>query len=85
MIRATLLHAAALGCFFAGLFFVTQAYTMAFHGVYLDCFGGQGCGLRTYSEPTVSAALYGTLLALAALGTFYVGRLAFRAGRRSAS
>jgi hypothetical protein len=84
VIRATLLHAAALACFFAGLFFVTQAYTMAFHGVYLDCFGG-GCGLRTYGEPTPSAVLYGSLLAFAALATFYAGRLAFRAGRRSAS
>ncbi|HYD57995.1 MAG TPA: hypothetical protein VEB41_13920 [Burkholderiales bacterium] len=82
--RATLLHVAAFACFFVGLFFVSQAYTMAFHGVYLDCFGG-GCAPRTFGEPTLPSALYGTLLALAALLTFYFGRLALKAGRRSAS
>ena len=54
--RATLLHVAAFACFFVGLFFVSQAYTMAFHGVYLDCFGG-GCAPRTFGEPTLPSQL----------------------------
>ncbi len=72
---------AAVACFFAGLFFLAQAYTMAFHGVYLDCFGS-GCAPRTYGEPTLTSALYGTLLALVALGTFYAGLRALRSSRR---
>lgn len=66
--------------FFAGLFFITQAYTMAFHGVYVDCFGGEppGCSLRVYGAPTFTSALYGTLLALGALTTFYLGARALR-------
>lgn len=75
-----------VACFFAGLFFLSQLYTMAFHGVYLDCFGGDGCALRTYGEqPTLASALYGSVLALGVLITFYLGLNAFRAGRRSAS
>ena len=72
---------AAIACFFAGLFFLAQAYTMAFHGVYLDCFGG-GCAPRTYGEPTLVSALYGTVLALIALATFYAGVWALRSSRR---
>lgn len=72
---------AAIACFFAGLFFLAQAYTMAFHGVYLDCFGG-GCAPRTYGEPTLTSALYGTVLAVIALLTFYAGLWALRSSRR---
>jgi hypothetical protein len=72
----------AAGCllFFAGLFFVTQAYTMAFHGVYVDCFAQdvRGCALRVYGEPTLTSALYGTVLALGATVTFYLGVRALR-------
>ncbi len=74
-------RAVAVACFFAGLFFLALAYTMAFHGVYLDCFGG-GCAPRTYGEPTLTSALYGTLLALVALATFYAGLRALRSSRR---
>ena len=72
---------AAIACFFAGLFFLAQAYTMAFHGVYLDCFGG-GCAPRTYGEPTLPRALYGTGLAVLALLTFYAGLWALKSSRR---
>jgi hypothetical protein len=72
---------AAIACFFAGLFFLAQAYTMAFHGVYLDCFGS-GCAARPYGEPTLPSMLYGTVLALLALGTFYAGLKALRSSRR---
>jgi hypothetical protein len=71
----------AMACFFAGLFFLAQAYTMAFHGVYLDCFGG-GCSPTPYGEPTLDAMLYGSVLALGALGTLYAGLMALRASRR---
>ena len=71
----------AVLCFFAGLFLLSQAYTMAFHGVYLDCFGG-GCAPTPYGEPTLDAVLYGTVLALGALGTFYAGRRVLRSSRR---
>ncbi len=71
----------AIVCFFAGLFLLAQAYTMAFHGVYLDCFGG-GCAPRAYGEPTLPAMLYGSLLALIALLTFYAGVWALRSSRR---
>ena len=64
--------------FFAGLFFVSQAYTMAFHGVYIDCFGPGGCGVRQFADPTLPSALYGTVLALVALGTFYLGARTLR-------
>ena len=72
---------AAIACFFAGLFFLAQAYTMAFHGVYIDCFPADhsGCALRHYSaEPTLTSALYGTGLAAIALVTFYLGARALR-------
>ena len=72
---------AAIACFFAGLFFLAQAYTMAFHGLYLDCFGG-GCAPRPYGEPTLPSLLYGTVLAVLALGTFYAGLKALRSSRR---
>jgi hypothetical protein len=81
-------RAAAGLLFFIGLFFVAQAYTMAFHGVYIDCFGAGGCALRTYGEPTVTSALYGTVLAIGATLTFYIGLRALRwpsGGRRKAS
>lgn len=75
-----------IACFFAGLFFLSQLYTMAFHGVYIDCFGGSGCALRTYGEqPTLAASLYGSVLAIGVLVTFYLGLSAFRSGRRSAT
>jgi hypothetical protein len=65
--------------FFAGVFFLAQAYTMAFLGMYIDCFGeGAGCSLRLYGEPTLLSALYGSFLALCALVTFYIGVRAFR-------
>ena len=66
--------------FFLGLFFVTQAYTMAFHGVYVDCFAPNvpGCTLSVFNEPTLTAALYGTVLAFAATATFYLGARALR-------
>ncbi len=79
--KARVAVAIAVLCFFAGLFLLAQAYTMAFHGVYLDCFSG-GCAPRTYGEPTLASALYGTVLALIALGTFYAGRRALRFSRR---
>lgn len=72
---------AAIACFFAGLFFLAQAYTMAFHGVYLDCFGG-GCAPRAYGEPTLTSGLYGSGLAVIALLTFYAGLWALRSSRR---
>jgi len=75
-------------CFLAGLFFLAQAYTMAFLGMYLDCFGeSPGCSLHLYAEPTLLSALYGSFLALCALVTFYMGvralrwRLKIRRGR----
>jgi hypothetical protein len=71
-------RAGAVVCFCAGLFFLSQAYTMAFHGLYLDCFGGGGCAMRSYGEPTLTSALYGTVLALGALLTFYAGLKALR-------
>jgi hypothetical protein len=70
----------ALLLFFAGLYFLAQAYTMAFHGIYIDCFApdGSGCSLRHFSEPTLTSALYGTVLAAVALVTFYLGTRALR-------
>ena len=60
--------------FCAGVFFLAQTYTMAFLGVYIDCFGDHpGCELRSYAEPTLLSAFYGTFLALCALVTFYLG------------
>lgn len=72
--------AGGLILFFAGLFFVTQAYTMAFHGIYVDCFvpNVQGCTLRPFSEPTFTSAMYGTVLAIGATVTFYLGVRALR-------
>jgi len=66
--------------FMVGLYFVAQAYTMAFHGIYIDCFApdGSGCALRHFTDPTLPAALYGTVLALIALGTFYLGARTLR-------
>jgi hypothetical protein len=66
--------------FFAGLYFVTQAYTMAFHGIYIDCFppDRSGCALRHFAEPTLTSALYGTVLAFGAVFTFYLGARALR-------
>jgi hypothetical protein len=71
-------RAAGIVCFFAGIFFLSQAYTMAFHGIYLDCWHGEGCSMRPFGEPTLPSALYGTALALAAVLTFYVGIRALR-------
>ena len=70
----------AVVCFFAGLFFLAQAYTMAFHGVYIDCFGGArlGCSLTPYGEPTLTSAFYGTVLAIGAAVTWYIGTRALR-------
>jgi hypothetical protein len=65
--------------FFAGVFFLAQAYTMAFLGMYIDCFGHHpGCALRFYGEPTLLSAFYGSFLALSALVTFYLGIRALR-------
>ena len=72
------IKAVGLLLFFTGLFFVTQAYTMAFHGVYVDCFAQDGCSLKVYGEPTLTSALYGTVLALGAMITFYLGARALR-------
>ena len=71
---------AAMLLFFAGLYFIAQAYTMAFHGIYIDCFAASdaGCSLRHYAEPTLTSALYGTALAAVALLTFYLGLRALR-------
>jgi hypothetical protein len=72
-------RAAGAVCFCGGIFFLAQAYTMAFLGVYMDCFAERpGCALRRYGEPTLLSALYGSFLALCALGTFYVGARALR-------
>jgi hypothetical protein len=64
--------------FFAGLFIIAQLYTMAFHGMYIDCFGEGGCSLRSYGDPTLPSALYGTVLAIGAVVTFYIGLKALR-------
>ena len=67
-------RAAGAVLFCAGVFFLAQAYTMAFLGMYIDCFGDHpGCELRSYAEPTLLSAFYGTFLALCALVTFYLG------------
>ena len=71
-------RAVGILCFFAGLFFLAQAYTIAFHGMWLDCFEGDGCSMRPYGEPTLPSALYGTFLAIGAGITFYVGTRALR-------
>lgn len=69
----------ALLLFFAGLYFLAQAYTMAFHGLYIDCFAdAKGCALRHYAEPTLTSALYGSGLAAVALLTIYLGVRALR-------
>ncbi len=75
-------RAAGVACFFAGLFFLAQAYTIAFHGMWLDCFEGDGCSMRPYGEPTLTSALYGSFLAIGAGITFYVGTRALRWPRR---
>jgi hypothetical protein len=72
---------AAVVLFFAGLFFLSQAYTLAFHGLYLDCLHS-GCAPRHYDEPTLTAVLYGSVLAIGALLTFYAGLAALRSSRR---
>jgi len=62
--------------FFAGIFFLALAYTMALQGLYVGCFAdgeGVGCRLRFYGEPTVSSALYGTVLGAMAFITHHVG------------
>ena len=70
-------------CFFVGIFFLAQAYTMAFHGMWLDCFEGEaGCTMRAYGEPTLPSALYGTVLAICATITFYIGVRALRWTRK---
>jgi hypothetical protein len=72
-------RAGGVVCFFAGIFFLAQAYTMAFLGMYMDCFGNSpGCSMRAYEEPTLLSALYGSFLALCAVVTFYVGIQALR-------
>lgn len=76
--RQGMVRAAGIACFFAGLFFLAQAYTMAFQGAYIDCFQEHGCGLRLYDEPTLVSVLYGSVLALLAAATFYIGAKAFR-------
>lgn len=76
--RQGLVRAAGIACFFVGLFFLAQAYTMAFMGAYIDCFQEHGCGLKLYAEPTLFSVLYGSVLALVAAATFYVGARAFR-------
>ena len=69
-------RAAGIVCFFVGVCFLAQAYTMAFMGSYLDCF--HGCTLRGYGEPTLDSVLYGPILALLAAAVFYLGQRAFR-------
>ncbi len=71
-------RAAGVLCFFAGIFVLAQAYTMALHGMWLDCFAESGCVLVAYGEPTLPSALYGTVLAIAATITFYIGVKALR-------
>ena len=75
--------------FFAGIFILAIAYTMALQGVYVDCFaaGGEGaaCGLRFYGEPTVSSALYGTFLGVAAIVTYRIGLETFLRLRETAA
>jgi hypothetical protein len=72
-------RAAGALCFFAGIFILAQAYTMAFHGIYLDCFdGAAGCSMRAYGKPTLLSALYGSGLAAMAAATLYVGLRALR-------
>ena len=70
------MRAAGIVCFFAGVFFLAQAYTIAFMGSYIDCL--KGCALRSYGEPTLDSVLYGPILALLAAAVFYVGQRAFR-------
>jgi len=72
--------------FFTGIFFLALAYTMALHGVYVSCFvgDGEGCALRFYGEPTVSSALYGTLLGIVAFITHQVGLQTLRRRRKAA-
>ena len=72
----------ALGIF-ASVFFVALAYTMAFHGMYVDCFAG--CSLRYYSEPTVTSGMYGTLLGLAAIVTYHLSMETFWWVRQAAA
>ena len=72
-------RAAGVVLFCAGVFFVAQAYTMAFLGMYIDCFGDHpGCELRFYAEPTLLSVFYGSFLAFGALVTFYLGIRALR-------
>lgn len=71
-------RAAGVLCFFAGVFFLAEAYTMAFLGMYIDCFSEPGCVLRLYGEPTLLSVFYGSFLALCALVTFYLGIRALR-------
>ena len=70
--------------FFSGIFFLALAYTMALQGLYVGCFaGGEGvdCGLLFYGEPTLSSALYGTLLGVVAFITHQVGLRTLRRRR----
>jgi hypothetical protein len=73
--------------FFTGIFFLALAYTMALQGLYVGCFAGggegAGCGLRFYGEPTVSSALYGTVLGVVAFITHQVGLQTLPLLRRS--
>jgi hypothetical protein len=78
MVTSKAVRAAGVVCFFAGLFFLAEAYTMAFLGMYIDCFGDSGCTLHLYGEPTLLSALYGSFLALGALVTFHLGIRALR-------
>ncbi len=73
-----LVRAAGILCFFVGVFVLAQAYTMALHGMWLDCFAASGCALVAYGEPTLPSALYGSVLAVAATATFYTGVKALR-------
>ncbi len=80
-VSRALARTGALLLFFAGLYFLAQAYTMAFHGIYIDCFAADAsgwCALRQFSDPTLTSALYGTVLAAVALLTFYLGARALR-------
>jgi len=75
--------------FFSGTFFLALAYTMALHGIYVDCLAGggesAGCALRFYGEPTLGSALYGTLLGVAAIITYHIGLETFLRLRETAA
>jgi hypothetical protein len=83
------MKAIGVSLFFTGIFVLALAYTMALQGLYVDCFAdggeGAGCGLRFYGAPTVSSALYGTVLGVTAFITHQIGLLTLRRLREAAT